>query len=175
MVRLSSPCTDSKAPSPSPLPPSFALRATDGPPPPLLRGRMQTSNLVLAMRSAPESSLRGKIFFALRTDLRQRMPAVAPASSRSVLQASQEPKNERKKARKRNAERRVANLRTRAGCGARGSPRARLSASHHGSLPLGVFHPKAQPGPGFVTHRPNKAVPPPARMAHPAMHLARRS
>jgi hypothetical protein len=35
-----------------------------------------------------------------------------PASSRSVLQAGQEPKNERKKARKRNAERRVSNLRT---------------------------------------------------------------
>ena len=40
---------------------------------------------------------------------------------------------ERKKARKRNAERRVANLRTLAGCDARRALRARLSASHHGA------------------------------------------
>jgi hypothetical protein len=36
----------------------------------------RASNPVLAMRSAPESSLRGKNFSALRTDLRQRTPAV---------------------------------------------------------------------------------------------------
>ena len=35
-----------------------------------------TSFIVLAMRPAPESSSRGKNFFAFRTDLRQRMPAV---------------------------------------------------------------------------------------------------
>jgi hypothetical protein len=35
-----------------------------------------TSLIVLAMRSAPESSSRGKNFFALCTDLRQRRPAV---------------------------------------------------------------------------------------------------
>ena len=39
----------------------------------------------------------------------------------------------------------------------------------------GTIHPKAQPGPGFVTHRLNEAGSPPARVAHPAMHLARRS
>jgi hypothetical protein len=39
-----------------------------------------TSLLVLAMRSAPESSSRDENFFALRTDLRQRMPAVDTGS-----------------------------------------------------------------------------------------------
>jgi hypothetical protein len=43
---------------------------------------------VLAMRSAPESSSRGKNFFALRTDLRQRMPAVDAGTSRSELRAT---------------------------------------------------------------------------------------
>jgi hypothetical protein len=71
---------------------------------------LRASNLVLAMRSAPESSSRGKNFFALRTDLRQRMPAVDAGSL--TIRASSIPKNERKKARKRNAERRVANGRT---------------------------------------------------------------
>src|SRR5580658_2987984 len=134
---------------------------------------MTTRGNVLAIRFAPESSSRGKIFFALRTDLRQRIQAVDAGIL--TIRASSIPKNERKKSRKRNAERRVANLRTLAGCGARRALRARLSASHHGSLPMGVFHPKAQPGPGFVTHRPNAAGSPPARVALPAMHLARRS
>jgi hypothetical protein len=35
-----------------------------------------TRLIVLAMRSAPEASSRSKNFFTLRTDLRQRMPAV---------------------------------------------------------------------------------------------------
>jgi hypothetical protein len=88
-----------------------------------------------------------------------------PVSSRSALRATNVRK---KKARKRNADRRVANLRTLAGCGARRALRARLSASHHGSLPLGVFHPKAQPGPGFVTHRPNERV-----LRQPVWHFQR--
>jgi hypothetical protein len=39
-------------------------------------GLAMTSGIVLAMRSAPESSSRDENFFALRTDLRQRIPAV---------------------------------------------------------------------------------------------------
>src|SRR5580658_6724861 len=92
---------------------------------------MTTRGNVLAIRFAPESSSRGKIFFALRTDLRQRISAVDTGIL--TIRASSIPKNERKKARKRNAERRVANLRTQAGCGARRALRARLSASHHGT------------------------------------------
>ena len=71
-----------------------------------------------------------------------------PVSSRSALRATIVRK---KKARKRNADRRVSNLRTfrvrRAQSAARsplGVP-PRLSAN-------GTIHPKAQPGPGFVTH-----------------------
>ena len=107
------------------------------------------------MRSAPESSSRGKNFSALRTDLRQRMPAVDTgilticASSHVVR---------KKKARKRNADRRVSNLRTfrvrRAQSAARsplGVP-PRLCAN-------GTIHPKAQPGPGFVTHQLTRRVP----------------
>jgi len=55
----------------------------------------------------------------------------SPVVSRSLLQAS--PKNERKKSKE--AERRQTRSQRPhpAGCGARGAPRARLSASHHGS------------------------------------------
>src|SRR5580704_660036 len=42
-------------------------------------------------------------------------------------------------------------------CGARFAKRARLWAFHHGSCPREYFIPRAQPGPGFVTHRPNAA------------------
>ena len=96
--------------------------------------------LVLAARSAPELSSRAS---NKTTNVSLSAPTFAreyrrwmPVSSRSVLQAvprTEEPKNERKKARKRNAERRVSNLRTLAGCGARRALRARLSASHHGT------------------------------------------
>ena len=70
----------------------------------------RASNPVLAMRSAPESSSRGKNFFALRTDLRQRTPAV-DTGILTICALSHECKNGRK-ARKRNADRRVANDRT---------------------------------------------------------------
>ena len=79
-----------------------------------------------------------------------------PVSSRSALRATK-CKNGRK-ARKRNADRRVSNLRTfrvrRARIAARsplGVP-PRLSAN-------GTIHPKAQPGPGFVTHQLTRRVP----------------
>ena len=79
-----------------------------------------------------------------------------PVSSRSALRATK-CKNGRK-ARKRNADRRVSNLRTfrvrRAQSAARsplGVP-PRLSAN-------GTIHPKAQPGPGFVTHQLTRRVP----------------
>jgi hypothetical protein len=78
------------------------------------RGEESTSNLVLAMHPAPESSSRRKIFFALRTDLRQRTSAVDTGilTIRALSIPKNERTDERKKARKRNAERRVANLRT---------------------------------------------------------------
>ena len=83
----------------------------------------RASNLVLAMRVAPESSSRAS---NKTTNVSLSAPIFVRecrrwtlASSRSVLQAvprtEKEPKNERKKARKRNAERRVSNLRTLAG------------------------------------------------------------
>ena len=62
------------------------------------------------MRSAPKSSSRDENFFALRTDLRQRMPAV-DTGILTICASSHECKNGRK-ARKRNADRRVANVRT---------------------------------------------------------------
>ena len=114
--------------------------------PPWGEVKKSASNLVLAMRFAPESSSRAPNkatnASALRTDLRQRTPAVDTGIL--TIRASSIPKNERKKARKRNAERRVSNLRTSqtslrslrkpsAGCGARRALRARLSASHHGT------------------------------------------
>ena len=82
------------------------------------------------MRSAPESSSHGKNSSALRTDRRQRMPAVVTGISRSALRATF---HERKKSKE--AERRQTRSQRPhpAGCGARGAPRARLSASHHGS------------------------------------------
>ena len=52
--------------------PSPSLRSTS----PRTRGEVKTSNPVLAMRFAPESSSRDRSFSALRADLRQRMPAV---------------------------------------------------------------------------------------------------
>ena len=68
-------------------------------------------------------------FFAPRTDLRQRMPAVDAVSSRSVLRAT----NVRKESKE--AERRETRSQPPhpAGCGARRALRARLSASHHGT------------------------------------------
>jgi hypothetical protein len=62
-----------------------------------------TRFIVLAMRSAPESSSRDENFSALRPDLRQRMPAVV-AGSLTISASSHDVR--RKKKRKRNAERR---------------------------------------------------------------------
>jgi hypothetical protein len=108
---------------------------------------------------------------ALRTDLRQRMPAV-DAGTLTIRASSHECKKRRKG--KRNADQR-GSVSTALARGARFAKRARQSAFHHGPLPVGVFHPKAQPGPGFVTHAAHAAGPPPAGVAHPATHLARRS
>jgi ABC-type thiamine transport system ATPase subunit len=101
-----------------------------------------TRFIVLAVRSAPESSSRDENFSALRPDLRQRMPAVVAGISRSVLRATMY--EERKK----EAERRTTRVGTNriSRCGARFAKRARLSAFHHGSVPLGLFIPRLNLG-----------------------------
>ena len=128
-----------------------------------------TRFIVLAMRSAPESSSRDENFSALRPDLRQRMPAVV-AGSLTICASSHD--QEEKKARKRNADRRVSYLRTLAVRRAQSAARSPLGVPPR-LYANGTIHPKAQPGPGFVTHGPNAAGSPPARVALPAMHLAR--
>jgi hypothetical protein len=57
--------------APAPPPPHFVWS-----PSPAIAGADETSDLVPAMRSAPESSSRDENFFALRIDLRQSIPAV---------------------------------------------------------------------------------------------------
>ena len=133
---------------------------------------VRANDLVLAMRFAPESSSRHKISSLSAPIFAREYRRWMPVVSRSALRATNVRTEESKEAERRETRSQPPHL---ARCGARRALRARLSASHHGSLPVGVFHPKAQPGPGFVTHRPNKAGSPPARVAHPAMHLARRS
>ena len=112
------------------------------------------------MRFAPEPSSRASNkatkAFALRTDLRQRTPAV-DTGILTICASSDECKNGRK-ARKRNADRRVSNLRTFR------VRRARIAARSPLGVPPrlcanGTIHPKAQPGPGFVTHRLTRRVP----------------
>src|SRR5580700_4794865 len=90
-------------------------------------------DLVLAVRSAPELWSRCKIFRSPHRSSSEHAGGGCRSSHDPCFKQVQEPKNERKKARKRNAERRVSNLRTLAGCGARRALRARLSASHHGT------------------------------------------
>ena len=107
------------------------------------------------MRSAPESSSRGKNFFALRTDLRQRTPAVDTGISRSALRAT----NVRKESKE--AERRETRSQPPHPSGVR---RARIAARSPLGVPPrlcanGTIHPKAQPGPGFVTHQLTRRVP----------------
>ena len=153
----------------------FTMSNSDAlhPSPATAGGADETSDLVLAMRFAPELLVTRQEF--LRSPRRSSPEEGRRWFRHLTIRALSIPKNERKKSKE--AERRETRSQRPhpAGCGARGSPRARLSASHHGSLPLGVFHPKAQPGPGFVTQRPNAAGVLPADVALPAMHLARRS
>jgi hypothetical protein len=106
---------------------------------------------------------------ALRTDLRQRMPAVV-AGTLTIRASSHEMYERRKKE---------------SGTPIDAGPYPRhLCALCKARSPIGVpprlfangtIHPEAQPGPGFVTHAAHAAGPPPARVAHPAMHIARRS
>ena len=88
-----------------------------------------TSFTVLAMRSAPESSLRGKNFSLSAPIFARECRRWMPIPSRSLLQAT----NVRKESKE--AERRETRIQPPhpAGCGARRALRARLSASHHGS------------------------------------------
>jgi hypothetical protein len=101
-----------------------------------------TRLIVPAMRSAPEASSRDENFSALRPDLRQRMPAVVAGISRSLLRATMY--EERKK----EAERRTTQIRIHRTFryGARFAKRARPSAFHHGSVPLGLFIPRLNLG-----------------------------
>ena len=108
------------------------------------------------MRSAPESSSRDENFSALRTDLRQRTPAVATGISRSALRATK-CKNGKKQGSgtPTDAYPTSAPFRVRRAQSAARSPLGvppRLCAN-------GTIHPKAQPGPGFVTHRLTRRVP----------------
>ena len=138
---------------------------------PAIAGADETSDLVLAMRFAPEASSRDENFSALRPDLRQRMPAVGAGSLTISALSHDVRKKEKGSGTPNNAGRYQPHLSMRrALCKARspfGVP-PRLCAN-------GTIHPKAQPGPGFVTQRPNAAGSPPAGVALPAMHLARRS
>ena len=127
---------------------------------------------VLAMRSAPELSSRDKNFSALRTDLRQRMPAV-DTGTLTICASSHECKNGRK-ARKRNADRRVSNLRTFPG--AARAERCAL-ASRRSTTALCQWDYSSQ-GSTWARLRDtpaHAAGSPPAGVALPAMHLARRS
>jgi hypothetical protein len=60
-----------------------------------------TRFIVLAVRSAPGSSSRDGNFSTLRTDLRQRTPAVVTGTSRSLLRATNESVRKRKAERRR--------------------------------------------------------------------------
>jgi len=127
-----------------------------------------TSLLVLAMRSAPESSSRGKNSLLSAPIFARECRRWLPASHDLRF----EPRSRRKESKE--AERRQTrilppHLAVRRAQSAARSPLGvppRLYAN-------GTIHPKAQPGPGFVTHGPNAAGSPPARVALPAMHLAR--
>jgi hypothetical protein len=96
-----------------------------------------------------------------------------PVVSRSVLQATKERTEESKE-----AERRETRIQPPhpAGCGARRALRARLSASHHGSCQWEYFIPRLNlgqaswDGTGRTRGLPRQPV-----LAHPAVHLARRS
>ena len=128
------------------------------------RGERCTCKSVLAMRSAPESSSRDENFSALRTDLRQRTPAV-DTGILTICASSDECKNGRK-ARKRNADRRVTNDRT-----LRGAARAdrRALASRRPTTALCHWDYSSQ-GSTWARLRDT-----PYGVALPAMHLARRS
>ncbi len=115
-----------------------------------------TCKSVLAMRSAPESSSRDKNFSALRTDLRQRMPAV-DTGILTIRASSHECKNGKKQGSgtPTDAYPTSAPFRVRRAQSAARSPLGvppRLCAN-------GTIHPKAQPGPGFVTHQLTRRVP----------------
>ena len=118
---------------------------------------LRASNPVLAMRSAPESSSRDENFSALRTDLRQRTHRRwTPVSSRSAFRATK-CKNGKKQGSgtPTDAYPTSAPFRVRRAQSAARSPLGvppRLCAN-------GTIHPKAQPGPGFVTHQLTRRVP----------------
>ena len=108
------------------------------------------------MRSAPKSSSRDENFFALRTDLRQRTPAV-DTGILTICASSHECKNGKKQGSgtPTDAYPTSAPLRVRRAQSAARSPLGvppRLCAN-------GTIHPKAQPGPGFVTHQLTRRVP----------------
>ena len=112
------------------------------------------------MRSAPESSSRRRIFSLSAPIFVRECRRWSPASHDLRFK----PRNERKKEaeRRQTLSRILRNFR----CGARFAKRARLWAFHHGSCPREYFIPRAQPGPGFVTHRPNAAGLPRQPMRH---------
>ena len=83
--------------------------------------------------------------YALNYLIPQGMAVIASDSNRRILAEviKQKDKKEKKEAERRETRSHRPHP---AGCGARGSPRARLSASHHGSVPLGLFIPRLNLG-----------------------------
>jgi hypothetical protein len=114
-----------------------------------------TRLIVLAMHAHPSCCSSGTNFSALRTDLRQRTPAVV-AGSLTICASSHDVRKKKKgSGTPNNAGPYQPHLSMRrALCKARspfGVP-PRLCAN-------GTIHPKAQPGPGFVTHQLTRRVP----------------
>ena len=129
-----------------------------------------TSVIVLAMRSAPELLSRDENFSALCTDLRQRMPAVG-AGSLTICASSHDV---RRRKRKRNAERRGS-----VPTASFGAARALQSALaiRRSTTALCQWDYSSQ-GSTWARLRDtpaHAAGSPPAGVALPAMHLARRS
>ena len=130
----------------TPPPPSFALRATGGPPPPLSRGRMQAFSF---SRCGPHPSHRHAVrISSLSAPIFAReCRRWSPVSSRSVFRATK-CKNGRK-ARKRNADRRVANGRTLRVRRAQSAARSPLGVPPR-LLPEGLRSPRLSFRPGFL-------------------------
>ena len=158
-------------PSPSaPPPPSFALRATDGPPPPLSRGRMQANSF---SRCDPHPSLRHAVrISSLSAPIFAReCRRWTPASSRSALRATKCTKEESKE-----AERRQTRILPPHLSGAARAERCAL-ASRRPTTALCQWDYSSQ-GSTWARLRDTQAHAagsPPAGVALPAMHLARRS
>jgi hypothetical protein len=96
----------------------------------------------VAPESLPRASNKTTKRFALRTDLRQRMPAVVTGTP-TTCASSHDVRRKKKEAERR---RTLIRIRRNFRCGAPFAKGARPSAFHHGSLPLGLFIPRLNLG-----------------------------